>query len=254
MQTINNDDFGLFLTQLRKEKGLTQQQLAEHLYISNKAISKWERGLSFPDISLLIPLAKILDVTTTELLSGKRIELDTPFTVQEVENLMTKTISYSKDDKTRIEKATQRRKNVFYGTMIVYVIEIILLYMSGCTLDNLLQELGLITLLMTVFAIYFTFFVKSCLPIYYDDNKINYYSDGIFKIHMIGLRFNNRNWQHILNVVHISIMVILVLYPLLYLIMSYYFPMLWHFGKYICLISMCVWWIVSVYYVGNKYK
>jgi len=68
MQTINNEEFGQFLTKLRKEKGLTQKQLAEQLYLSDKAVSKWERGLSLPDISLLMPLAKILGVTTTELL------------------------------------------------------------------------------------------------------------------------------------------------------------------------------------------
>ncbi|MEG0014270.1 MAG: helix-turn-helix transcriptional regulator, partial [Cellulosilyticaceae bacterium] len=72
MQTINNKEFGQFLNELRKEKGLTQKQLAEQLFLSDKAVSKWERGLSFPDISLLIPLSKILEVTTTELLSGKR--------------------------------------------------------------------------------------------------------------------------------------------------------------------------------------
>ncbi|MDU7537877.1 MAG: helix-turn-helix transcriptional regulator, partial [Peptostreptococcaceae bacterium] len=92
MQKINNEHFGQFLSQLRKEKELTQKQLAEKLYISDKAVSKWERGLSLPDISLLMPLSKIFDVTITELLSGKRIEPNTQLTVTEVESLMNRTI------------------------------------------------------------------------------------------------------------------------------------------------------------------
>ena len=52
---IDNGKFGAFLVQLRQEKGLTQKELAEKLYVSDKAVSKWERGLSLPDIALLQP-------------------------------------------------------------------------------------------------------------------------------------------------------------------------------------------------------
>jgi len=63
MSSIDNKKFGVFLTQLRKQKGYTQKELAEKLFISDKAVSKWERGLSMPDVALLPPLANILDVT-----------------------------------------------------------------------------------------------------------------------------------------------------------------------------------------------
>lgn len=52
---------------IRKEKGMTQQQLAEKLYITDKAVSKWERGLSFPDITILKSLAEILELDVSEL-------------------------------------------------------------------------------------------------------------------------------------------------------------------------------------------
>ncbi len=55
----------------RKRKNLTQEKLAEQLHISAKAVSKWERGLSFPDISLLIPLSEILDISLYDLLKGE---------------------------------------------------------------------------------------------------------------------------------------------------------------------------------------
>ena len=61
---------GDYIAQKRKEVKLSQKDLAELLHITDKAISKWERGLSFPDISLLIPLADILKVSLYDLLTG----------------------------------------------------------------------------------------------------------------------------------------------------------------------------------------
>ncbi len=64
--------FGNFLYALRKEKGMTQQELAEKLNITNKAVSKWETGEAFPETAQLVPLADIFGVTVDELLRGKR--------------------------------------------------------------------------------------------------------------------------------------------------------------------------------------
>ena len=65
---------GALIAQARKEKELTQKALAEQLHVSVQAVSKWERGLSCPDIGLLEPLAEALNLTVTELLSGRRGE------------------------------------------------------------------------------------------------------------------------------------------------------------------------------------
>ena len=51
MFRIDNQKFGAFVAELRREKGMTQKELAERLFVSDKAVSKWERGLSLPDIS-----------------------------------------------------------------------------------------------------------------------------------------------------------------------------------------------------------
>lgn len=67
---------GKFIAELRKEKGLTQAQLAEHFDISNKAVSKWENGKSLPDASIMIDLCKLLGITVNELLSGERISIE----------------------------------------------------------------------------------------------------------------------------------------------------------------------------------
>ena len=63
---------GLLLAESRKAKNLTQKNVAQRLHVSVQAVSKWERGLNFPDIALLEPLAELLDLTVSELLSGEK--------------------------------------------------------------------------------------------------------------------------------------------------------------------------------------
>lgn len=69
---MDNIKFGKFIKQLRAENNMTQKQLAEKLFITDKAVSKWERGLSLPDISLLENIAEIFGVTVSELVNGER--------------------------------------------------------------------------------------------------------------------------------------------------------------------------------------
>ena len=65
MYELDRKRFGAFVSRMRKEKGMTQKQLADQLHISDKAVSKWETGVSIPDTALLIPLAELLGVTVT---------------------------------------------------------------------------------------------------------------------------------------------------------------------------------------------
>ena len=69
---MDNEKTGKLISSIRKDKGLTQKQLADSLGVSNATISKWETGKGFPDISLLEPLASVLDITVSEVLAGER--------------------------------------------------------------------------------------------------------------------------------------------------------------------------------------
>ncbi len=71
---MNADKIGTFITSCRKEKNWTQKELGERLGVTDKAVSKWERGRSFPDISLLEPLCGLLEINVSELLAGQRLE------------------------------------------------------------------------------------------------------------------------------------------------------------------------------------
>ena len=67
---------GKFIAECRKTKNLTQMQLAEKLGITDKAISKWERGIAMPDSSTMLELCDILGINVNELLSGEKISME----------------------------------------------------------------------------------------------------------------------------------------------------------------------------------
>lgn len=73
---MNQTEIGKFIAGCRKEKKLTQAQLAEKLNITDRAVSKWETGKSMPDSSVMLELCEILGITVNELLSGKEIDME----------------------------------------------------------------------------------------------------------------------------------------------------------------------------------
>ena len=66
---------GKFIANCRKEKNITQEQLAEKLFITDRAVSKWERGLSLPDADKMLEICNILDISVNELLTGEKIDM-----------------------------------------------------------------------------------------------------------------------------------------------------------------------------------
>ena len=68
--------FGSFLQTQRKQLNLTQSQLAEKLHVTDKAVSRWERGVGLPDIQLLEPLAEVLQLSLTELIRSEKVDAD----------------------------------------------------------------------------------------------------------------------------------------------------------------------------------
>jgi len=73
---MNQEKIGKFIAECRKEKGLTQVQLAEQLGTTDKSVSKWENGICLPDSSQYKPLCNVLNITINELFSGQKISND----------------------------------------------------------------------------------------------------------------------------------------------------------------------------------
>ena len=70
---MDQKKIGKFILELRKENNMTQQDLANKIGVTDRAISKWENGRGMPDLSLMKPLCKELGITINELISGERI-------------------------------------------------------------------------------------------------------------------------------------------------------------------------------------
>jgi len=90
---MNQEKIGKFIAELRKEKKLTQESLANKLCITDRAISKWENGRGLPDLSLMMPLCEILEISINELLSGEKIKNE-DYKEKSEENIIN-TIDYS---------------------------------------------------------------------------------------------------------------------------------------------------------------
>ena len=91
---MNAQKTGLFISDLRKEKGMTQKQLAEALFVSDKAVSRWETGRGFPEISILERIGEVLNVSTAELIKGERIEGSV--SVSEIKNVVDESADLAK--------------------------------------------------------------------------------------------------------------------------------------------------------------
>lgn len=221
---IDKKQFGSFLLELRKQRGLTQKELAEKLFVSDKAVSKWECGQSMPDITLLKPLAGILEVTVAELLEGRRIEQSENMNTERVDAILNKAIQFSEEEIG--EQKAGRKKNgfAFLICTVLGCVEILLVFAVGITWEQIaIQNILLWMLLSFIFGIWFCFFAKEKLPTYYDENRITVYSDGVFRMNLVGISFNNRNWKYILQVGRIWSMASLVVAPLLCLVVNLIF-------------------------------
>ena len=119
---MDNKKIGTFISDVRKEKGLSQKQLAEKIFVTDKAISKWETGKGIPDVSNLIPLAETLDVSVMEILSGKRTENN----VKEENQVFVSVI----------EQTEKKRKKLVIGLITISVILSILLNVTLIELEH----------------------------------------------------------------------------------------------------------------------
>lgn len=117
---MNQEKIGAFISKCRKEKNLTQNQLAENLNVTNKAISRWETGRGMPDTATLLPLCKILDISVNELLSGEKLSTDKYQEIAE-KNIIS------------IAKEADKRKSINKKLLSIIIIFVVILFISVST-------------------------------------------------------------------------------------------------------------------------
>ena len=131
---MDKQKIGDFIKKKRKEKGLTQIELAEKIGITDRAISKWERGICCPDISLLKDLCKILDININELLSGNELK---EITIEQSEDIIVETVKTY----TNVEK--KKNKALLTFTIIILVLYIFLVASMYLTFNQMNKREGI---------------------------------------------------------------------------------------------------------------
>ena len=156
---MNQIDTGKFIAKCRKEKGLTQAQLAEKLNITDRAVSKWETGKSMPDSSIMLELCGILGITVNELLSGERIEMS----------------NYEEKVSENLIELTRKDENNMKKNTVISIVYTIIMAISGliCCICDLAITGTLTWALIALSSILFTWIItfpvvlsgKSGIPI-----------------------------------------------------------------------------------------
>lgn len=150
---MNQEKIGLFIAKCRKEKNMTQEELAEKLGVSNKSISRWENGKTMMDISLFEPICNVLDISIIELLNGEKVN------DKKKDKLFTKTlVNYS-------NKVSNRNKQVILTILFIMSLMPMLLYQFGgmrgvqeiSGLIILLSPITIVSIILFLFGIWFKF-------------------------------------------------------------------------------------------------
>lgn len=115
---MDTEKMGALIAKMRKEKGLTQKELADQLHVTDRAVSKWERGICCPDISLLEDLANILGVSISSLLNGE----------EEVESAIKTTITYATE--SRKQKTKQIVNQLLLTSMSFLLLFTLLMFLN----------------------------------------------------------------------------------------------------------------------------
>lgn len=196
---MNQEKIGAFIARRRKEKKLTQAKLASYLGITDRAVSKWERGKGLPDPVYMLELCRLLDISVNELLTGEFIE-ETKYQQEAEDNLLI----MAKQEVKQTKKMFFYENVIGIGSTIIFAI---LIFMSVYFVEN-----GGIKILLFIFAFLFLITgVSIALKIeteegYYECQKCHHkyipsYRQVYFAMHIGRTRYmkcphcQKRSWQ-----------------------------------------------------------
>ena len=124
---MDQEKIGKFIAELRKEKNITQEQLAEKLGVTSKSISRWENGRTMPDYTLLKDLCNELDININELLSGEKIK-ENDYVNKSEENLI------------KLRKQIDKRKKFLTIISYIFMTIIIIVFILNIVLNRILPD------------------------------------------------------------------------------------------------------------------
>ena len=144
---MDKEKFGEFICYLRKEKGMTQKELGDKLHLTNIAISKWERGLSLPDICIIEEIAKNLDISVLELLNGEK-NSESDISNEKANKIIEDTVKHSGETIKRLKRKVTILIGIIIGllpvALTIFAVACFYLIKDEKTLDDALLTLGFI--------------------------------------------------------------------------------------------------------------
>jgi transcriptional regulator with XRE-family HTH domain len=129
--------FGLFVAEMRKEKHMTQAELAAKIKVTDKAVSRWERGLGFPDINLLEPLAEALGVSILELMKSEKV-VETNIPCNDADMIVADAIKVAEHQKLIEQRKEKRLIFIAIGVVAILSNFALLLDNTGWAMENIL--------------------------------------------------------------------------------------------------------------------
>ena len=196
---MNLDKIGKFISECRKSKKLTQEQLSEKLNISDRAVSKWERGLCLPDASIMITLCEILGINVNELLSGEMIN-NKDYDKKAEENL----IMMARKEEENNKKMMVYEIVIGIMTCIAFIT---LIFVSSVAVENNIARIILFVLAFIIFIVGVSFALKIETETGYYECKechnryVPKYSNVYFAMHFGTTRYlkcpkcNKKSWN-----------------------------------------------------------
>ena len=139
---------GVFISALRKQKDMTQKELAEKIGITDKAVSRWETGKGFPDVSLLKPLAEALGVSISDIVMGEKIEIEKERAVEIMDNTVISTLDYSQREISK----SMRWKYIAIASICAFVLLLVAANFY-ITVFGTFQGLGEMIYIMLMFLV-----------------------------------------------------------------------------------------------------
>lgn len=178
---------GKFISSCRKQKNMTQAELAERLNVSDRAVSKWETGRSMPDSSIMLELCELLGINVNELLSGERIMSE--FSVKKTEELL---LELTKQDELKNKKLMASMWTILITSSIFYF-GILILATNTLEEGPLLGTIIVVSTLVLVVACFIALKFEVDAG-YYECKKCHHrfvpsYKDALFAMHVGTTRY-----------------------------------------------------------------
>ncbi len=175
---MDQKKIGLFLRELRNEKNLSQEQLAEEFGVSSRSISRWENGNTMPDISIIIELADFYDVDIREIIHGERKSENMD---KELKDTLVTVADYTNNENGKI---MQSAVNMAIITSVIFGIITPVIFYFYISLDNLLLNMAAIA---TSFGVLYS--GLSVLRLFEMNEKISKKSHKVLGIIMVCVAF-----------------------------------------------------------------